>query len=111
MTKVTGEFFELNQLEQEGKQARKSYLEFLRIPAMSAGLYTLPAGGLDPQKPHQQDELYYIVRGLARIQVGSEDRAVTAGSVVFVAAKVEHRFHDIQEEVSALVFFAPAETK
>ena len=77
---------------------------------MSAGVYVLPAQGNDPQKPHNQDEVYYVVRGRARMQVGAEDRAVAAGSVIFVEAHLEHRFHEIQEELVVLVFFAPAET-
>ena len=32
------------------------------------------------------------------------------GSVLFVARTVPHRFHDITERLSVLVFFAPAET-
>jgi mannose-6-phosphate isomerase-like protein (cupin superfamily) len=104
------EFFQIDELEQERGKGGKSYLEFLRIPAMSAGLYTLPAGSIDLQKPHHEDEIYYVVRGRARMLVGSEDRSVGAGSVIFVAAEVEHRFHNIGEELSVLVFFAPAET-
>ncbi len=104
------EFFQIDQVEQERERAEKSYLEFLRVPAMSAGVYTLPAGGTDLQKPHQEDEMYYVVRGRARMRAGSEDRAVSQGSVIFVAARVEHRFYDIAEELVVLVFFAPAET-
>jgi mannose-6-phosphate isomerase-like protein (cupin superfamily) len=103
-------FFQLDQLEQQRAQAGKSYLEFLRVSALSAGVYTLPAGGTDPQKPHQEDEMYYVVRGRARMRVGSKDHAVSTGSVIFVAAEVEHRFYDIVEELVVLVFFAPAET-
>src|ERR1700675_556941 len=103
-------FFQLDQLEQQQAEAGKSYLEFLRLPAMSAGVYTLLAGGTDPQKPHKQDEMYYVVRGRARMQVGLEDRAISQGSVIFVAAEVKHRFYDITEELVVLVFFAPAET-
>ena len=33
---------------------------------MSAGVYVLPKGGTDPQKPHREDEMYYVVRGRAR---------------------------------------------
>ncbi|MBZ5721078.1 MAG: cupin domain-containing protein [Acidobacteriia bacterium] len=88
----------------------KRYLEFLRIPAMSAGVYVLAAGAADPQKPHKEDELYYVVRGRARMRIGSQDQAVSAGSVIFVAAHVEHRFFDITEELVVLVFFAPAES-
>ena len=103
-------FFEIAQLDQERALAGKSYLEFLRVPAMSAGVYTLPAGGVDPQKPHKEDEMYYVVRGRARMRVGAEDRIVNAGSVIFVAAEVEHRFYDLEEELVVLVFFAPAES-
>jgi len=102
--------FQINQLEKQRQHSGKSYLEFLRIPAMSAGLYTLAVGSVDPQKPHNEDELYYVVRGRACIWVGSEERVVGTGSVIFVAAEVEHRFHDISEELVVLVFFAPAET-
>ena len=77
---------------------------------MSAGLYVLPAGRTDRQKPHHEDELYYVVRGLGRFRVGEEDNEVSAGSLLFVAAEVEHRFYDIREELTVLVFFAPAET-
>jgi mannose-6-phosphate isomerase-like protein (cupin superfamily) len=77
---------------------------------MSAGLYILPAGATDHQKPHREDEIYYVVRGSARFKAGSEDREVSAGSVIFVAAEVGHRFYDITEELAVLVFFAPAET-
>jgi quercetin dioxygenase-like cupin family protein len=104
------EFFQIDQLDKQRGQAGKSYLEFLRIQAMSAGVYTLSAGAIDPQKPHEQDEMYYVVRGRARMRVGAEDQAIRQGSVIFVAAEVEHRFYDIAEELVVLVFFAPAET-
>ncbi len=74
---------------------------------MSAGLYVLPRGGSDPQKPHREDEMYFVVRG--RMQIGSEHSEVHAGSVIFVEAEAEHRFYDIEEELEVLVFFAPAE--
>jgi mannose-6-phosphate isomerase-like protein (cupin superfamily) len=50
-----------------------------------------------------------VVRGKAKIKVGEEDQDVEAGSIVYVAKKVEHRFHSIDEELKVLVFFAPAE--
>jgi mannose-6-phosphate isomerase-like protein (cupin superfamily) len=104
------EFFQIDEVEKLRAQAGKSYLEFLRVPAMSAGVYTLPAGSSDAQMPHREDEMYYVVRGRARMRVGSQDQAVSDGTVIFVAAEVEHRFYDIAEELVVLVFFAPAET-
>src|SRR3712207_9108288 len=88
---------------------QEPYLEFLRVPSLSVGLYALPAGAADPQQPHTEDEVYHVVGGRARIRVGAEDRAVEAGTVVFVAAGVEHRFYAIEEDLTVLVFFAPAE--
>ncbi len=103
------EAFELAELLDERIRSERPYLEFLRKPSMSAGLYVLPAGGVDGQKPHTEDEVYYVLNGRATIMVGGEERPVRAGSAVFVAANVEHRFHSIEEELVLLVFFAPAE--
>jgi quercetin dioxygenase-like cupin family protein len=45
------------------------------------------------------------------MRAGGEDHAVGEGSIIFVAAGVEHRFYEITEELMVLVFFAPAETE
>jgi quercetin dioxygenase-like cupin family protein len=103
-------FASLPEIEEQRSESGKDYREFLRVPAMSAGLYVLPAGATDQQKPHREDEVYYLVRGKARFKAGPEDREVSAGSVIFVGAQVGHRFYDIEEELAVLVFFAPAET-
>jgi quercetin dioxygenase-like cupin family protein len=95
---------------QELAASGKLYREFLRVPAMSAGLYILPAGSTDPQRPHHEDEMYYVLRGKARFKARNEDQEISEGSVLFVAAQVEHRFYDITEELAVLVFFAPAES-
>jgi quercetin dioxygenase-like cupin family protein len=103
-------FFHISELEQQRKTSGKRYHEFLRIPAMSAGVYVLAAGSTDPQKPHGEDELYYVVRGRARMQIAGQEQSVSAGSVIFVAAQVEHSFFEITEELVVLVFFAPEES-
>src|SRR5215468_2268741 len=109
MNSQTG-FYTISELEAKREEAGKLYLEFLRIPAMTAGVYVLKAGQQDPQRPHKEDEMYYIVRGRARMRAANEDREVTAGDAIFVAANVEHRFYDVVEELVVLVFFAPAES-
>lgn len=103
-------FANVAQIDRQRAQSGKLYREFLRVPAMSTGLYVLAAGATDPQRPHHEDEMYYVVRGKARFRAADEDREISAGSVLFVAAEVEHRFHDIVEELAVLVFFAPAES-
>jgi mannose-6-phosphate isomerase-like protein (cupin superfamily) len=103
------EAFELTNLINQQIETRQDYLEFLRVPALSAGLYTLAAGSVDMQKPHTEDEVYYVISGRGSIQVGPESRPVEAGTLVYVKANVEHRFHTITEDLRVLVFFAPAE--
>ncbi|HEX8990422.1 MAG TPA: cupin domain-containing protein [Anaerolineales bacterium] len=101
--------FELEQLLDRRARAGKPYLEFLNIPELSVGVYQLPARGTDSQSPHTEDEVYYVARGKGHIKVAGEDRPVRAGSVVYVPKNVEHRFHSIEEDLTVLVFFAPAE--
>jgi mannose-6-phosphate isomerase-like protein (cupin superfamily) len=107
-------FFKVSEVQKRHAEGGKPYFEFLRVPAMSAGLYVLPAKATDPQKPHRQDEIYYVVSGRARMRIirdeGREDRLVTAGSIIFVEPGTEHRFHSIEEELVVMVVFAPAET-
>jgi quercetin dioxygenase-like cupin family protein len=101
--------FELSELLAEQAKSDRPYLEFLHVPSLSVGLYVLPADGIDRQQPHTEDEVYYVVSGRASFRAGQEDRPVGPGSVLYVAAGVEHRFHAIEEELRILVLFAPAE--
>lgn len=89
--------------------AGESYHEFLSVPDLSGGLYVLEAGATDPQSPHTEDELYVVMAGRSRIEVGGEIAPVGPGSVVFVAASVPHHFVDIEERLVILVAFGPAE--
>ena len=101
--------FELADLETRRAAAGRPYLEFLRVPALSVGLYTLEAGAVDGQSPHTEDEVYVVMAGRAQVTVGDEARAVGPGSTIYVAAGVPHRFHDIVERLEILVVFAPPE--
>ncbi len=90
------------------RESGELYLEFLRASTMSVGVYALAAESSDPQQPHTEDEIYYVLDGRGRIHVGNDDLAVKPGSVIFVAAGQEHKFHSITECLRLLVVFAPA---
>lgn len=103
------EIYEISQLiAQQGTETR-SYTEYIKHPDLSVGLYILPAGQPDPQQPHTEDEVYYVVGGRGHILVGEETAPVGPGSSIYVAAGVVHRFFDISETLTIVVFFAPAE--
>ncbi|HXY51776.1 MAG TPA: cupin domain-containing protein [Terriglobales bacterium] len=104
-------FYDLRALAAERARAGLRYQEFLRVPALSAGIYVLPSGAKDMQTPHKEDELYYVVSGRARMRVRAEEREVGPGSLIFVEAEAEHGFFDISEQLEVLVFFAPAESR
>jgi mannose-6-phosphate isomerase-like protein (cupin superfamily) len=87
----------------------KRYTEFLRVPSMSAGIYALPAGSEDPQKPHAQDEIYYVLRGRSKFICDGEVIDALPGSFIYVAARAVHRFFDIEEDLEVIVLFAPEE--
>jgi mannose-6-phosphate isomerase-like protein (cupin superfamily) len=91
------------------------YSEFIRIPSMSCGIYVLQPEEKDFQRPHNEDEIYYVIRGAARIKVTAknepeQDRAIGPGDIIFVKAHEEHRFVDVVQELVLLVVFAPAMT-
>ena len=83
------------------------YIDFMRSDKLSVGLAIWPREAIDHQRPHREDEVYYVISGRATIRVAGEDRPVKPGSLVFVAAGVAHNFHDIQEDLRVLVFWAP----
>jgi mannose-6-phosphate isomerase-like protein (cupin superfamily) len=106
---VAEETWKLFDLAREIEQRRSSgrpYREFLRVPALSAGIYSLPAGSSDLQSPHDEDEVYFVVSGSGRVRVEGEERPVGPGSIVYVGATSEHSFFEIDEDITLLVFFA-----
>jgi mannose-6-phosphate isomerase-like protein (cupin superfamily) len=103
--------FQIADLTAQLDASDELWTEFLRVPAMSAGVYQLRAGQQDPQTPHHEDEVYYVVSGRAVLRVGDSELAAVPGAVLFVEAEAEHRFERITEDLTLLVIFAPAETE
>ena len=101
--------FDLESLLDQAATQDKRYLEFLHVPSMSLGIYRLAAGETDMQEPHKQDEVYYVLSGKAKLRVAERAELAVPGSILFVEAGAEHKFIDIEEDLTLLVFFAPAE--
>jgi mannose-6-phosphate isomerase-like protein (cupin superfamily) len=101
--------FDLNGLLAQRDRTERPWLEFLRGPSLSMGIYHLKAGQADLQRPHSEDEVYYVLSGKGQFQAGKEQLPVGPGRLIFVERSLEHRFLDITEDLTLLVFFAPAE--
>ena len=83
------------------------WAEHLASADLSVGTYSIPAGGLDDQEPHREDEIYVVQAGAATLVTGSGTAEVGPGSVIFVPAREQHRFTDVRGDLSLLVVFAP----
>jgi mannose-6-phosphate isomerase-like protein (cupin superfamily) len=101
--------FDLNDLVADSERAGQRWREFLRVPSLSIGLYRLKAGQADEQQPHTEDEVYFVLSGKAVFRSGGREQAVAPGTILFVERAAEHRFVDITEDLTLLVFFAPPE--
>jgi mannose-6-phosphate isomerase-like protein (cupin superfamily) len=98
--------FELEREIEERRRSGRPYREFLRKPTLSCGIYSLPAGSNDLQAPHDEDEVYLVISGRARVRVAGEEQTLGRGSLLFVPASAEHSFCEIEEDLTLLVFFA-----
>jgi mannose-6-phosphate isomerase-like protein (cupin superfamily) len=74
---------------------------------LSLGTYSIPAGGIDDQEPHTEDEVYVVQAGRAMLVTASGTVPVEPGNVVFVPAGETHTFTDITEDLALVVVFAP----
>jgi len=106
MPESSWKIFDLQDLLAKKQDFPAPYLEFLRVPNLSCGIYTLPAGSKDLQGPHDEDEVYYVLSGKARLRVDEHEQQVSAGSILYVGATSEHSFFEIEEDITLLVFFA-----
>ncbi len=86
-----------------------AWQEIFKIPAMSMGIYKLGAGEIDRQSPHSEDEAYFILSGKGKLEVEDKVYEATTGKLLFDKKHARHKFIDIEEDMSILVFFAPAE--
>jgi mannose-6-phosphate isomerase-like protein (cupin superfamily) len=101
----------VNEVKQRLKGKAVEYLEFLNVPALSCGLYSLAAGSKDMQAPHDEDEVYFVLQGKARMRLGDEEREVVPGSLLYVEAATQHSFFEIEEDMLLLVLFASGVTR
>lgn len=98
--------FELQDLVSKLGKEGGYFLDFLKIRDLEAGIIVLHAGEEDTQEPHSADELYYVIEGSGFIELGRNRKSVKKGSVIFVPAKMQHRFYGNKEDLIVLYMFA-----
>jgi len=105
MTDNQWHLFDLPSLLAKIEPGSLRFQEILRTPSLSCSIYHLPAGSKEMQSAHEEDELYLVLEGRARLRVGDEDQLVQKGSIMYVHTACDHAFFDIDEELTVLAFF------
>lgn len=98
--------FDIPELVEKATKAGEVYREFLRVPDLSCGIYTLRKGAKDLQSPHDEDEVYYVLRGRGRVRIEGDEYEAKPGALLYVQATSEHSFFEVEEDLTLLVFFA-----
>lgn len=98
--------FDLAEIKKKLTGKPAEYLEFLNVSALNCGVYFLAAGSTDMQSHHDDDEVYLVLSGRARMRLDGAERDVGPGSLLYVSASTEHSFFEIQEDMTLLVIFA-----
>ncbi len=106
MTDDSWQVFDLASIREKLSGQAVEYLEFLNVPALNCGIYFLAAGSKDMQSPHDDDEVYLVLSGRARMRLDDTERSVGPGSLLYVGATTEHSFFEIEEDMTLLVIFA-----
>jgi mannose-6-phosphate isomerase-like protein (cupin superfamily) len=106
MSEGKWQVFDLAEVREKLKGEAVEYLEFLNVPALNCGIYFLAAGSTDMQAPHDEDEVYLVLDGRARMRVADQERSVGPGSLLYISATTEHSFFEIEEDMTLLVLFA-----
>jgi len=83
--------------------------EFVVGPRLAVGVYVLPAGSVDRQEPHAEDEVYVVISGRSRFTAGGVTVDVAPGDTIHVPAGMPHRYHDITEDLHIVYTLTPAD--
>ncbi len=102
----TWQAFDLPALLREKPDGDVSYRQFLNVNSMHAGIYHLKKGSTDMQTPHDEDEMYYVLAGRAKMRIGDTEQEVNPGTLLYIKAAEEHAFFEIEEDMALLVIFA-----
>jgi mannose-6-phosphate isomerase-like protein (cupin superfamily) len=98
--------FELQDLVSRLEKEGGYFLDFLKVRSLEAGVIVLHPGEVDKQEPHPADELYYVIEGSGFMELGKSNRPVKKGSIIFVPAKMRHRFYGNNKDLVVLYMFA-----
>ena len=79
------------------------YAEIFRHGTLEVEIYA--PQGIDPQTPHDRDEVYVVMQGAGSFVNGGVRHPFGPGDVLFVSANTEHRFENFRGDLVVWVIF------
>ena len=76
-------------------------------------MYLYEPRGVDPQPPHEQDEVYVVIAGSGTFAIGKDEDSLERmpfgpGDAIFTPAGAVHRFEDFSDDFSTwVVMYGP----
>ena len=80
-----------------------AFVTLLERGSMSVEIYR--PRKVDPQTPHDQDELYVVISGSGTFVKDGAAQPFEPGEMLFVAATVPHRFEGFSDDFATWVIF------
>jgi len=111
MSEKNWQVYQLADLLQGIDPGELTYREFLRSRSLSCAIYHLPVGSRDMQTAHDEDELYLVLSGRARLRIDGEEYPVVKDTLMYVRASCDHVFFDIEEDLTVMAFFGTTVTR
>lgn len=97
--------FDTNQYVKNLENCDAYFHTFINRESLAAGVLRLGPGEEDMQEPHENDEVYYVIRGDGYLNVNGKDYDISDGQSYFVAKKIPHKFHGNTKDLVVLYFF------
>jgi mannose-6-phosphate isomerase-like protein (cupin superfamily) len=88
-----------NLTDKEGE----TFIKVMQHGSMSVEIYR--PENIDPQHPHDQDELYVIINGSGRFMLNGKYTDFQQGDIIFVPAGAIHRFENFTDDFATWVIF------
>ncbi len=98
--------FDTSKYIDEIKKSETYFHTFLNRKNIAAGILVLEPGDEDTQSPHDDDEVYYVLRGDGYLKINDKDYEVSEGKAFYVQKQIPHKFFGNKKELIALYFFS-----
>ena len=98
--------FNINKYIEDIKNSDNYFHTFLNRKNIAAGVLVLKPGEEDTQTPHDDDEVYFVIRGDGYLKINDKDYAVSEGMAYYVQKDIQHKFFGNKKELIVLYFFS-----